>query len=85
MENFELNGHSPETTEEDIKNLFNQFNPRDQSDRVVLLMNIPSDRRPSNLLTIAEREEEIISWAKDNNSLEQLAKTIKGIIEKQYK
>ncbi|PIR97192.1 MAG: hypothetical protein COT91_02660 [Candidatus Doudnabacteria bacterium CG10_big_fil_rev_8_21_14_0_10_41_10] len=85
MENFELNEHSPETTEEDVRNLFNQLNPRDQLDRLMLFMNIPHDRRPSKFLTIAEQEEVIISWAKDDKSLQRLAETIRGLIEKQYK
>lgn len=81
-----LENNSPtEITKEDINNLFDQLNPRDQLLRLMLLLNIPKEKRPNDTLTIAEREEEITNWvATEGPGLAKLSEELKNLIKRQY-
>lgn len=82
-EGLEHNNHT-EVVKGDINNLFNQLNPRDQLLRLMLVLGIPRDKRPDDTLTIAEREEEIISWSVNEGSgLTKLSEELKKLIQKQ--
>lgn len=74
----------PEFTVEKVRGLFNQLNPRDQLLRLMLFVAMPREKRPSEDLTIAEREEEIIKWAEtEGPGLKKLGEIIIGLIQKQ--
>lgn len=83
---FESVANSPEITREEVKNLFNQLNPRDQLLRLVLILEMPRDLRPNDELTMAEQEEEVINWATSENGpgLTRLSEEIKKLIARQY-
>lgn len=82
-EGLENNNHI-ETTEAEVRGLFNQLNPRDQLLRLMLLLDMPQNLRPDDTLTIAEREEEVINWAATEGSgLTRLSEELKKLIQKQ--
>ena len=69
----------------DINDLFKQLNPRDQLLRLMLVLGMPREKRPEDTLTIAEREEEIISWAAtEGPGLTKLGEELKNLIHRQY-
>lgn len=81
-----LEQNKPEFTEESVRDLFNGLNPRDQLDRVMLLIGLFGEKKPSEDLTIAEQEKFVTHWANtEGPGLAKLAETIKSVIEKQYK
>jgi hypothetical protein len=82
-EGFEQNKHV--LTEKLVRNLFNGLNPRNQLHRVMLLISIPKEARPSEDLTLAEQEEVVVHWANtEGPGLVKLAETINHIIQRQY-
>lgn len=81
-----LEQNRPEFTEESVRDLFNGLNPRDQLDRVMLIIGLGGKDKPSEYLTLAEQEEVVTHWANTKGpGLAKLAETIKSVIEKQYK
>ena len=81
-----LEQNKPEFTEESIRELFNGLNPRNQLHRVMLLIGLFGEKKPSEDLTLAEQEEFVTHWANtEGPGLAKLAETINYVIERQYK
>jgi hypothetical protein len=81
---LEQNNNPVETTKEGVRSLFDRLNPRDQLLRLMLVLDVPREKRPDDTLTIAEREEEITNWAAtEGPGLAKLSEELKKLIEKQ--
>ena len=68
-----------------IIDLFDRLNPRDQLDRLMLMIGIPPEHRPSRELTLFRRQDQIVDWAQGEGSagIEKLSAAIKELIRKQ--
>lgn len=83
-ENFAVE-KTPDQEKEEMNILLKRLNPRDQVDRLILILGMPRDVRPADTLTIFEREQEIIDWARSENGpgLPELKEKIEYLISKQ--
>jgi thioesterase domain-containing protein len=64
--------------------LFDQLNPRHQLDRLMVLIGMPENIRPSSELELYRRQDKIVDWAANSSTgLRQLEKELKALIAKQ--
>lgn len=78
--------NKPLFTEESVRELFNGLNPRNQLNRVMLLIGLMGADKPSENLTLAEQEQFVTHWANTRGpGLAKLAETIQYVIERQYR
>lgn len=72
-------------TPQGILDLFDRLNPRDQLERVMLLIGMPHQLRPANVLELFRRQEKILDWAvgAGEATLKRLEKTLRDLIQKQ--
>jgi hypothetical protein len=69
-----------------VLDLFDQLHPRDQLQRVMLLISMPVEHRPAETLPVSRRQEQILDWAAGRTSgLKHLDATLRGLIEKQHR
>ncbi|MFL6313344.1 MAG: hypothetical protein ACJ71W_14680 [Terriglobales bacterium] len=68
-----------------ILDLFDRLNPRDQLERVMLLIGMPHQFRPANVLQLFRRQEGILDWAVDagDATMKKLEKTLNDLVQKQ--
>ncbi|MEI7731001.1 MAG: hypothetical protein WCO56_15605 [Verrucomicrobiota bacterium] len=73
-----------EPTIESILDLFDQLNPRDQLQRLMLLIRMPENFRPAEALELHKRQNKILDWAAgQNNGLKRLETALRTLIDKQ--
>ena len=72
-------------TIESILDLFDRLNPRDQLDRVMMMIRMPQYVRPPNALELLHRQDKILDWSANggDSSLTNLSTTLKELIRKQ--
>ena len=65
--------------------LFDQLNPRDQLNTIMLLIGLPPQFRPPEFVPVFKRQEAIIDWTlgTGNAGLSELTKALKYLIQKQ--
>jgi class 3 adenylate cyclase len=75
---------SPPTIQS-ILDLFDRLNPRDQLDRVMLLIGMPPRHRPPDTLELFRRQDKIVDWSANggDKSLTKLDAALKDLIRKQ--
>jgi tetratricopeptide (TPR) repeat protein len=67
-----------------VLDLFDALNPRDQLTRVMLILGMPQEHRPSETLTVAQRQDRILDWACGRPAgLKALDEALRSLIEKQ--
>src|SRR5437764_1361935 len=54
---------SSRPTVQSVLDLFDRLNPRDQLDRVMLVIGMPFQHRPSDTLELFRRQDKIVDWA----------------------
>lgn len=68
----------------EILELFDKLKPRDQLIRLMVLIEMPKNHRPSDSLSIFDRQDKIIDWMlEQENGLRILADKLHYLIEKQ--
>ena len=70
-------------TIESVLDLFDRLNPRDQLNRLMSLLDMPQQFRPSKMLTLFERQDAVLDWAAGGPGLEELSRHLKWLIERQ--
>ena len=72
-------------TLETVLDLFDRLNPRDQLDRLMIVLNMPQQFRPSKMLTLYDRQNVVLDWAVGAVSigLEGLSIALKDLIRRQ--
>jgi class 3 adenylate cyclase len=79
-------GTATEPTVVGVLNLFDQLHPRDQLQRVMILISMPVEHRPAETLSVSRRQEQILDWAAGHPSgLKNLDVTLRSLIEKQHR
>ena len=68
-----------------ILDLFDRLIPRDQMDRLMLIIGMPPEHRPSRELTIFRRQDQIVDWAQSQGAsgIEKLSVALNDLIRKQ--
>ena len=67
-----------------VLDLFDALNPRDQLGRLMLLLEMPPQHRPSETLTLAQRQDRIVDWAcGEQDGLHRLDDALRHLIERQ--
>lgn len=80
----EEDDHEPAV--ESILDLFDQLNPRDQLQRLTMLIDMPATHRPPETLTLFQRQDKILDWAAGrHDGRERLAKALRSLVEKQVR
>jgi class 3 adenylate cyclase len=70
--------------QESVGELFQKLNPPDQLSRLMQLVGMPKQFRPSPQLPLHQRQDQIVDWATGNSSgLRQLEEQLKALIAKQ--
>jgi len=65
--------------------LFEQLNPRDQVNRILVLLNMPEGDRPPSTLSPKDRETEVIRWAqREPRGLKTLTAILKEMLREQH-
>jgi hypothetical protein len=69
-----------------IMELFGKLSPRDQLDRLMILLRIPQEHRPAKELSVAERENHILNYqATKQDGLKRLEIELRSLIERQHR
>jgi len=81
---YGVGGDSPPTVLS-VLDLFDHLNPRNQLDRLMLVLEMPPQHRPPNTLSAFDRQNSIVDWAVGNGGcgLMKLRDALKHLIEKQ--
>jgi tetratricopeptide (TPR) repeat protein len=66
-----------------VLDLFDRLNPRDQLGRLMIVLGMPEQFRPSCILSLSEQQNKIIDWAKGGPGLERLAEALQKLIDDQ--
>lgn len=76
---------SSRPTIQSILDLFDRLNPRDQLDRLMLVIGMPSPHRPSDTLELFRRQDKIVDWAAGagETMIAKLDAALKDLIRKQ--
>ena len=76
---------SPPTIQS-VLDLFDRLNPRDQLERVMLLVGLPAQHRPPDTLELFRRQDKILDWAANggDDSLAKLDGALRDLIRKQH-
>jgi class 3 adenylate cyclase len=74
----------PATTQS-VLDLFDRLNPRDQLDRLMIVLNMPVQFRPPKTLTVFDRQDALLDWASGPGApgLEALSTAVKELIRRQ--
>ena len=78
-------GEESRPTVQSILDLFDRLNPRDQVDRLMLLIGMPPQHRPPNTLELFRRQDKIVDWmaSAGEPGLAKLDATLKDLIRRQ--
>lgn len=75
---------TPNPSVESVIDLFDRLNPRDQLDRLMLLLGMPAAFRPPSGLTLAARQNIILDWAAaTEGGLQRLNNVLRSLIRAQ--